>query len=1272
MCIRGWKIGWAGALLGMAMVALCMTPSASAQTSLGGISGQVETLDKALVVGAEITVTNDDTKVAVRVKSGGGGVYSVSSLQPGTYTLTVVKQGFAEERIPGVNIDAGVTTSINVGLRVGEVSTVVEVQANAQLLSLDSATQTSVVDKETIVELPYPERSALEVATLAPGVNGDPQYVGGVQSENPDVTTQPNTPGASLSVAGGRPGSASQLIDGFDITLSGYPRAGVTFSKDSVHGVTVQQGFLQAQYGRNGGGIVNQASDAGGKKYHGVLEYRHEDPLLEARTQGVVSDPDRHQNLFTFAFSGPVPGTRRSPTFFYAAFEPTWAGDKRFSRRRVASPDELAGRLHNSSDLLDGGVLKNLGYQAALLAPRTNGIYNEFALCPQANNPYCNAALAGFPTQTRLASAGAYTHYANDDISALVGKNPVAQYLNSLQPTPSSNSPYIQFLSPDGNTYDSAGNNAFGVRAVSNFDSRYTARIDHQLNALNNMFVRYTVVPVSGHRYDYLGPDSIGDQIPTDNILSRNIAVSLVSVLGSNKVNESRISYLRSNRYRGPADQTLNEDTGARLGLVPAVSGVGFPTFSFGNGLSSIGSGGTETDGGRSLDVNFGLGDDFSWQKGRHSFKFGVDYRALQLNRTDDAGTHGGQYSFSAGISGSSVNAVCITAVAPTYQTNCPASGVASGSTIASFEMGFIGGYTFRQIVPFYYRWKYGAAYAQDDWRILPKVTLNVGLRYNVETPRMEKDNKQGVFLPDLQGVSPLVAGGVTGGFAFSGTNGLGRTLWPMEYLSFEPRVGLAYAPFQRVTVRTSYSLMHTPLTGVSNSVLPDLSGVQSTIGNTTGGALTGYVNYLTNPIATLTPPPLYLPQDAPLFTFAGQNSSSGMGNTISGTLPYVVQNKNVPYVQNWTLSLQYEFSRRSIVEASYVGNYGTHLFGPPVDTNVGPLAQIEAATLQGCSFSTSTATPQAAKVYGPNCVVPIKPYAAATQTLIQYLRPYPQFYNNVITNTYRRDAVSRYHALYVRVVERATKNLTLQGAFQWQKSQDNSSNGSVDGTATDSFGFAYPQQPYDLSGEYALSTYDQPVSFKAYGVYTLPFGYGQKYRSGSGWVNTLIGGFNIGSIFRTSSGVPLHVQENNSGFFVNTQDVNLRPNLVPGQPTIKANWKADPFGYNPGGGYVNAAAFYVPGSAGNPQFGDIQRTLGQTRTPRVITLDITLRKEFTIGGLERYHFQLYADAINADNHANYFQNTSLSAHSIGNAAFGNLGSASTGRIIGLGARVKF
>src|SRR5579859_55240 len=1218
------------------ILALWIALLAYAQTSTGSLTGLVEDQQHSVVADANVVVTNIQTNSVLRVQTSSGGVYSASSLQPGEYRITVEKMGFEKAIVDSVQIETASTRTVNIQLRVGATSTAVEVRDQAELLSLNSPTLSSVADKKLALDIPYPERSALELATLTPGVQGDPQYSGGIQSENPGIFTQPNTPGASLAISGGRPGSASQLVDGFDVTLSGYPRAGVTFSADSIHEVTVQENGLPAQYGRTGGGIINQSTASGTSQYHGSAGWRHKEPFLEANTFGSASPPEQHQNLFGGTFGGPIPlPSLKQNTFFFTSVEPLRATDQNLIRRRVATPDELQGNFHNSLDLLDQTTLRTQGYAAALAAPRVGGIYYQFNLNAQ-----------GFPIGKQLTPSTKYMHVPNDSLAAEVMANPIAQFLNGLQPTLSNPGRFMRFLHPDG-SYDSDGNNALTDRAVTNTDNRYNIRVDHDFRDSDHVFVRYTRVPVSGLRYDFFGPTSPANQIATDAITSQNAAINYTHTFGGSRVNELRLSYLRSDRFRGPTTASLNQDYGAMLGLTPAVLGKGFPTFAFGNGLSSIGSGGNQADGGRSLDVNFGVGDDFSMLLGKHTIKFGGEWRALQLNRLDDSDLYGGQYSFNRNL------------------TN---NGSIGGSSLASFDLGLISTYAIRSAQPFYYRWKYLGLYVQDDWKVLSKLTLNFGMRYNLETPRKEKNDLQGTVFPGVPGTLNGLA--TSGAFLFSGHNGLAETLWPTNYHGFEPRVGFSYAPVSFMTVRGAYSLIHTPLSGIGNSVVPDLASTPQSIGGAQGGTDPAqWVNYITNPVSTSGRVPTTL-TSGPLLSFSS-----------TGALPFVSQSDAVPYVQLWSFSLQFQVGPRTVIETSYSGQHGIHLFSEPVDVNVPPLNTLLADIASHQNFTARN--------------IPNPYYPGTNMILIESLRPYQQFYNNPIMSAYDRTASSHYNAFYARVQHRAAAGLTLLGSFTWSKSLDNASSGSLDSTVTDVYGFAHPQLPYTLNGERSLSTFDTPVHVTGAYTWDLPIGKDRVLNLGNGLFNQLFGGWKTSGIFSAQSGYPLWVVLGTPGYFVSTaagstniggngtaiQDAFLRPNIVPGQPLINPNWRSDPFGIN-GGGYLNPAAFAVPGSVNNPALGDAPRTMGNARNPRTIYYDLSLRKSFSLG--ERVRLQLRGDAINVLNHANFFLGSgSTSQHTLTsslnaatgqynlNTNFGDL-QVTGGRTIGLGIEITF
>lgn len=1223
-----------------------------AQASSGTITGLVTDEKGAVVGGAEVTVASTEGTVTTKTVTSGEGVYTVPSIPPGTYTVVVQAKGFGRNRISDVGATVGGVTKVDVMLTVGAVTDSVTVTSNV-LLSPTSSTLQTAIDQSTIVDLPFPERNVLAAVLFAPGVVGDAQANDGIGSEIPNAYSGPIAPAAGLTIGGSRDGANPQLVDGSDLTLAGYPRTGVTFSGDAIRSITVQSIGLTAQYGRAGGGVINQASKAGSDRYHGALRWRHRDPFFELvapNTGGAA--PAEHLNLFTVAVGGPIPlPFHKHKTFFFAAFEPLRNTNGGYQRKRFLTPDEIAGRFNDSYDILDTTILKNQGYAAAVAAPRAGGIYYQFARNTQ-----------GFPTGPRLAT-GQWTQAANNDISAQAAQNPITKYLLSLQPTPGNPTRFARFFYPDGH-YDPDGMNGYGIRGVSTNDNRYSFRIDENLTDRDRIFVRYTNTPVSGTRYDYNGLDSPMETVAAEAVKSDNVAVNYVRTVSNNKVNEFRATFLRNSDAISPAPASLAQDFDSSIGLPPTVRGAGLAGFNFNNNLTSLGQGAAY---GTSVNENYGFGDDFSILLGRHSIKFGADYRALQLNRYDENNLYGGNFACNTSIINS--------------------GGSTASSCVAGYILGLFGSYTVNTPHNYYYRWKYGAAYVQDDWRVLPSLTLNVGLRYNVETPRMEKFNYQGSFVPN--GTGTLVTNGkpygLNGGFAFSGTNGLSTTLWPVNYMGFEPRIGFAYQPKNFMTVRAAYTMMHTPLTGLGNNIVPDLTSGALTIGNNGAGGAnsTNWVNLITNPISSAAPgaaPPV----------------SNALLETWNGTtyLPAVTQSKSVPYVQLWSMSLQFQVNKGAFVEADYVGQKGTHLYSTPVPVNDPPINTLLSLIKSRTNLNTTS----------------VDPRTGLNTTTLQQMRPFPQFSTNPIYTAYDRTAGSNYHALYLTAKQQTFYGLTLFSSFSWSKSLDDASSGTggPGDTQIDVYGYLYPQG-YTTVGDYSLSTFDVPVHLSIGYVWDLPIGRSKKWFANTPrWADLLVGGWNVSSTVNTQSGYPLSIVVGSggrsAGYFCSTSapapgapvstacnngtalnDVTLRPNRVPGVPIFKKNWKKDPFGTTTGGGIINPAAFSMPGSLNNPQFGNVPRTLGDARNPRSIIANASLRKRFDVVP-EKLKLELWTDVINVLNHQNYFlQNNSPAVHGLyttiapdgsgfnANPQFGTASALAPGpRQINLGVAITF
>ena len=306
-----------------------------------------------------------------------------------------------------------------------------------------------------------------------------------------------------------------------------------------------------------------------------------------------------------------------------------------------------------------------------------------------------------------------------------------------------------------------------------------------------------------------------------------------------------------------------------------------------------------------------------------------------------------------------------------------------------------------------------------------------------------------------------------TGAFAFSGHNGLPTTLYPTNYHGFEPRLGFAYAITPKMTLRGSGNLMHTPMTGVSNSNIPALTPSSLTIGGALGGTNTAsWVNYITNPVSLpSTGVPGVLKPPSPFFSYG------------TGFLPWVSQSNAVPYVVNWSLSAQYQVSRTAMVQAAYVESESHHLFSAPEDTNLMPLNTILSEIQSGFNFSSSATS----NIYG----------LGTGNANINNL-PYPQFYNNPIETAYVRESSAKYAGFYLNGMEQLKAGFTVIASFTWSKSIDDGSSGTEDGIVTDIFGFIYPQQPWTKAGERSYSTFDIPTHLTAAYNWDLPIGRGK------------------------------------------------------------------------------------------------------------------------------------------------------------------------------------
>lgn len=1156
-----------------------------AQSTSGTITGLVTDTSGAVVSEAIIEARDVGSNRLVKTETSLSGSYTIPGLTPGLYVMKVALPGFKTAQIDHVEVRVAQTTTQNVSLQVGEVSESVSVSGEAPLISPSSAAVTTTVQNKLLLDLPFQDRSALSAILLTPGSQGDPQYNGGVQSEMPAVFTQGVTPGGSITVGGGRPGGGSILVDGSDVTSAGNPRAIMTFSADMLQEVSIQANGIAAQYGRTTSGIINQATKSGTNEFHGSGSWAHTQPYFQTRFQGSAFDPTARYSAYAGAIGGPVVIPKiyngRNKTFFWATGEPQ---RQRLtigaSRARLPTADELAGKFNNLYDFLDP-TLRAKDINAAIASTtRINSLRYHY-----------NLNAAGFPVGPELIIADRPVVPSND-LSRQLAQNPLAQkIIKTLFPfTPGKNTANIQWLRPDG-LYDIDGNNAIFIRGVESIDNRYSFKIDQLLGSQDRLAFRYSVAPVSGTRFDWGGPSDPGGPIVQDKITSYNTGLIYNHVFSAAVSNETRLTYSRGDAFRGPNDVAISKDWGSDLGLKPAVSGVGFPQI-LGRGANGEG---------RTLDVNLGIGTDFSWSRGAHSLKMGGEHRRIQLDRISYAGLTGGNYNFSG-------------------QVTPNVGGIAGiADQLAGLITGSLNGFTFQgKQSNAYYRWRYVAAYVQDDWKISRKLTLNLGLRWDVETPRTEKYDRQGWFDPALAGTVNGKA--VMGAYVWAGTGGRQRNLWPMNYKGFQPRIGLAYAAKSWMVWRASYSMLRVPVTGYGNALYPD-ANVNASVVNSNlgiGGVNSGPVNLVTNPIGPL-PPAKDLPHD-PIFF---------MNDTNTFGFSYIPQNNAMPRVDRWNAGVQMLLRNSLSLEIGYDGAKGTHLYAEPWAVNAVPLSVSGPLVAAGADFASPGTQYNPLGITSSNGkVIP--------GTLIQSLRPYQNWFNTRFSADYDRSGNSTYHGLNVGLQKRFSAGLTFLASYSFSKSLDD---GAPAGN--DIFGVTALQSQ---NREKALSNFDLTHKFRSSFSYELPFGKGKSLLAGANrWMDYLVGGYVFSGTMTRQTGLPGVVYMGNNGWYESeiggsgSDGWTIRPDRVTGTDPITATWREDPFRRT----YFNTSAFSIPGSNAVPQPGNTPRTLGDARSPTTTTLDISAAKNVKLSREGKVALQLRADAFNIMNHAVFFLNPS-------------------------------
>ena len=1176
------------------------------QGYFGTISGELTDPSAAVVPGARVTLTDQSRGYTLSATSDSSGRYLFTPVQPGTYSVSVEMAGFQKAVRTNIVVNVSEKVTANFRLQIASATQTVQVTEQAQMLHTEDAVTGQVVNRRFINDLPLVDRYVLDFTMLGPGVN------------NMDDQNSVGDTGTNFVSNGSRGASADILMDGASIT-NFEPNGGVTNvtyvpSAEAVEELKVQQTNFSAEYGFSGASIVNMITRSGSNSFHGSVYDYLRNQATDANNwfnnQADVPIPPVHRNNYGGTIGGPI---RKDKTFFFFDWDGTRDSSLGTYQAGVPTAAERQGDF--------GG-----------LCAANGGTFNAAGLCSVAAGQIWDPYSGTFQTPSNPnLPAGAYR-------SAYIPFNNMATYASpgnaKLNGTP------FQLPVMPGNLIDPVAMKMMNQFPMPNYggggiyynwtasgatpsaNDQYDLKIDHQINEKNMLSVKYSDDWASATPYNCFknftdpcgsGPNQTGAHL---------FAINDTHTFSPTLILTSTFGFTRGIELIDAYNKSLNPNPLGALGLPSYLESNGFlgvPAIGindyFSAGYTSIGQ---DPYGNYHQGQDTGeLSEVLDKIHGPHELKFGFDGRLHQQNYIQTNAPLG-LFSFNA--LGSS---------------QCPIADITQcgGDSMASFMMGQISpGAPFGSTYEIQFEvasesFQY-AGFAQDNWKVTPKLTLNLGLRYGVSLPRTERHNRMDWFDPTV--TSPLNGGKfsyintltgqnvtqpLVGGEMF--TNANVRTNWLTDWSDIQPRFGFAYLLHAKTVIRGGYGIYYDPTRSGANGLLS--YGSQG-------------FNQYTNPVTTYqndgATPYLHLNNPFPNGLILPPGSSLGLLNDVGYGAIGPIRNAfyaRTPNEQSWSFGIERQLPSNMLFSAHYIGKKGTHLYvnGDNALDIFGP--QIEKLPFsQMSNLGNYVANPFASILTAP--YYSNSSLTSPTVQAFQLLLPYPQFTG--VTTDEPPIANSIYHALQLTLEKRFSDGLQLSANYTWSKSIDNSSiyDGNLSWLAnTTSFIFG-PEDPNKLYLDRSLSTFDVPQMVKINYTYDLPFGQGRAFlRNLPRPLELIIGGWRTAGIWTIEDGFPLSFIAENGGTPIWTYG-QQRPNLV-GTPQrtggSDGNWVSNYF--------ANPNVFQLPAPY---TLGNAPRALSNLRSPFLFSSNLSIAKDFPLSVRhEAMKLECRLDAENAFNH---------------------------------------
>lgn len=1174
-------------VLVMAVCALAV-----AQESRGSITGKITDPNGAVVSTATVTIENLGTGVSDTVTTNDEGSYNFPLVQPGKYALTIAAPGFKTARRDDLVLAVAGKLTLDVQMEVGNAAETVTVLADAGILETGAVNTGAVISNRQISELPLIDGSPYQLATLAPGL---------VYTGNPLFTSPTSNSNLASFRVNGATGPNQVMLDGSpNFAIDGA--VGYSPPSDATQEFKVQTSSFDAQQGYTANATVNVAIKSGTNDFHGSIYYFNRDKGRTAANffsnRSGQPKPERTYHRYGGTLGGPVylPGySGRDRTFFLFAYE------------RLKSSDAEPQLFTVPTQAFRSGDFSALLTQT----PFPIRIYDPASSCHAPSN--CAV--------TRTA------------------------FTNNIIPTGRLNAAAVAYLNlyPLPNIAGNAGgtSNFFSNMLRSQNYRSWITRIDHKISNSQTIFGKYYHSFNPEDRYNWLESTlTEGYEFRTND----GASFDYTNTLSNSMVFDIRTSLSRFVQERRPGaefDPTKLNFTPTALATMNGfqyLTRFDIRTYDQTRPVRS-------TLGSNRSDYNEGLLRPFytfavqpmmTQIHGNHTFKYGYDYRVLRENFTTN-GYKGGRYFFD----GTYTSIDTTTTTNSNNQTNANRNRNVYGRDLAAFLLGIPTASTSQSLIDttginYSAQSQYHGFFFHDDWRVTPKLTLNLGLRYELELGLTERYDR---FIRgfDTTTPSPIQAAAqaayttaynanpanfllspanfrVLGGLGYAGPNN--RALWDADKNSWQPRIGASYQVDERTVIRGGFGIFMAPFRIIPADMIQTGFNSQTSFVPTNDQGR--------NFIATLDNPfPNGFTQSfgssLGLLTSFGQTLASAN----SGIVP--TDRKNAKF-SRIIVGIQRELPHQFVVEANFVSSWG---YDMPVNRNLNSVPRQFLADLSGADLATATARDAAANsnlsatITNPfrnllnGTAAASSPFnTASTISRAQSLMQFPQF-ANVWVQEY--NGTNRYNSLQLQVTKRFSNSFSLNTSYTYSRLRER-------------LGYLNPS---DTELEDRVGIDDRPNRFTFAGTYELPIGRSRRFgRDMNRVLDFIVGGWQFNGTYEWQQGQP--IQFGTSAFYAG--DITQLESRA-GQ----RDGNGQKFGVAPLRAF-NTTGFLALSSS---SLRTVPSTLDNLRHMPFTSVQLSMAKNFNFG--EGKRIQIRAEALNALNHP-YFIDLSSDPS---NASFG-------------------